>query len=64
MPILLVEQNLRVVRRLATDVIVLAGGRVVHTGKAADLLDDDALIRRFLGVHSGEDEPAAKAHLT
>jgi branched-chain amino acid transport system ATP-binding protein len=63
-PILLVEQNLQVVRRLATDVIVLAGGRVVHSGKAAEFLDDDTLIRTFLGVHSGQDKPAAQAQLT
>src|SRR5690606_5169533 len=31
-PILLVEQNLEVVRQLADDAIVIAGGRVVHTG--------------------------------
>ncbi len=53
-PILLVEQNLQVVRQLATDVVVIAGGRVVHTGRAIDLLDDPALIRRFLGVHTEE----------
>ena len=34
MPILLVEQNLEVVRRLADGAIVIAGGRVVHTGGA------------------------------
>jgi branched-chain amino acid transport system ATP-binding protein len=51
-PILLVEQNLEVVRRLADDAIVIAGGRVVHTGKARDILDDDDLTRRLLGVHA------------
>jgi branched-chain amino acid transport system ATP-binding protein len=51
--VLLVEQNLAVVRRLARDAIVLDQGRVVWTGPAVDLLDDDALIRRFLGVSSG-----------
>jgi branched-chain amino acid transport system ATP-binding protein len=52
--ILLVEQNLAVVRRLARDAIVLDQGRVVHAGPAAELLDDDALIRRLLGVSRGE----------
>ena len=33
-PILLVEQNLEVVRMLAKDAIVIAGGRVVHAGDA------------------------------
>ena len=51
-PVLLVEQNLQVVRQLATDVVVIAGGRVVHTGRAVDFLDDPTLIRRFLGVHT------------
>lgn len=51
-PVLLVEQNLQVVRQLATDAIVIEGGRVVHTGSAVELLGDDELIRRFLGVHS------------
>ncbi|WP_062316722.1 ABC transporter ATP-binding protein [Demequina maris] len=49
-PILLVEQNLEVVRRLATDAIVISGGRVVHTGRAADILGDDELTHRLLGV--------------
>ncbi|GAB3032113.1 ABC transporter ATP-binding protein [Parafrigoribacterium mesophilum] len=51
-PILLVEQNLAVVRQLADGVIVLAAGRVVHTGSAADFLDDHNLILRHLGVHA------------
>jgi branched-chain amino acid transport system ATP-binding protein len=55
--ILLVEQNLAVVRRLARDAVVLDQGRVVYAGSAAELLDDDALVRRFLGV-SGD--PAAR----
>lgn len=51
-PILLVEQNLPVVRRLADTVVVLEGGRVVHAGPAAALLDDEAMTQRLLGVHS------------
>jgi branched-chain amino acid transport system ATP-binding protein len=49
--ILLVEQNLRVVQRVAHDVVVLDGGRVVHTGAAEELLSDPAHVRRLLGVH-------------
>ena len=49
-PILLVEQNLEVVRRLADDAIVIAHGRVVHTGKARGILDDESLTTRLLGV--------------
>ena len=50
-PILLVEQNLEVVRRLAGAAVVIGGGRVVHTGRAADLLADEVLTKRLLGVH-------------
>lgn len=49
-PILLVEQNLHVVRQLAGGAVVLSGGRVVHTGPALEFLDDAALIQRHLGV--------------
>jgi len=48
--VLLVEQNLGVVRRLARDVVVLDQGRVVHTGPAAELLEDRARVHRLLGV--------------
>jgi branched-chain amino acid transport system ATP-binding protein len=51
-PILLVEQNLEVVRRLADEAVVIGGGRVVHTGPARGILDDDDLTRRLLGVHA------------
>lgn len=53
-PILLVEQNLQVIRQLAERVVVLADGRVVFTGPAAEFLDDEELITRFLGVHGGD----------
>jgi branched-chain amino acid transport system ATP-binding protein len=49
-PVLLVEQNLAVVRRLARDCVVLADGRTAHTGPAADLLADPVATRRLLGV--------------
>ncbi|MDN4486568.1 ABC transporter ATP-binding protein [Demequina sp. SYSU T00039] len=49
-PILLVEQNLEVVRQLAGDAVVLSGGRVVHTGSASAMLADDELTHRLLGV--------------
>jgi len=51
-PILLVEQNLEVVDRLAERVVVIDAGRVVHTGPARDLLDDPARVQRLLGVHA------------
>ena len=51
--IVLVEQNLSVVQRLARDVVVLDAGRVVHSGPAAELLADPEHVRRLLGVHGG-----------
>jgi branched-chain amino acid transport system ATP-binding protein len=48
--VLLVEQNLGVVRRLADTVVVLDQGRVVHTGDAQELLEDRATVHRLLGV--------------
>jgi branched-chain amino acid transport system ATP-binding protein len=52
--VLLVEQNLGVVRRLARDVVVLAQGQVVHAGPAPAFLDDPAQVRRHLGVATAE----------
>jgi branched-chain amino acid transport system ATP-binding protein len=48
--VLLVEQNLGVVRRIADQVVVLDVGRVVHSGSASAFLDDPELIHRHLGV--------------
>ncbi|MFC1429178.1 ABC transporter ATP-binding protein [Streptacidiphilus sp. N1-3] len=49
-PVLLVEQNLALVRRLAGDCVVLADGRTAHTGPAAELLADAEAARTLLGV--------------
>jgi branched-chain amino acid transport system ATP-binding protein len=48
--VLLVEQNLGVVRRVARDAVVLDTGRVVHIGPARELLDDRPMVHRMLGV--------------
>jgi branched-chain amino acid transport system ATP-binding protein len=47
--VLMVEQNVHVVRRLAQQMIVLDRGRVAHVGQAGELADED-LVRRLLGV--------------
>jgi len=47
---LLVEQNLGVVKRIARDAIVLDGGRVTYAGPAEELLSDPARVRSLLGV--------------
>jgi len=51
--VLLVEQNLGVVQRLARRVVVLDSGRVVHESEAQELLSDPTHVRRLLGVHGG-----------
>lgn len=51
-PVLLVEQNLAAVRRLADRAVVLAAGRVCFRGPAADLLGDEQQTRTLLGVGS------------
>jgi len=48
--VLLVEQNLAVVRRVAEHVVVLDTGRVVHSGPARELLDDRERVHALLGV--------------
>ena len=49
-PVLLVEQNLPLVRRIADTVVVLDAGQVVHRGSAPDLVADQELTRELLGV--------------
>jgi branched-chain amino acid transport system ATP-binding protein len=48
--VLLVEQNLGVVNRVARDAVVLDTGRVVHIGPAQELLADEPMVHRLLGV--------------
>ena len=50
--VLLVEQNLGVVRKIAHGAIVLDQGRVVHTSDAQELLEQPELVRRLLSVGS------------
>lgn len=58
-PVVLVEQNLAVVRALAEEVVVISAGQVVHTGGAAAFLDDDTLTSRHLGVADTEEREDA-----
>ena len=51
--VLLVEQNLAVVARVAQQVVVLDMGTVVHTGSAVELLGDPERVRALLGVAGG-----------
>lgn len=49
-PILLVEQNLGLVTRLADGVVVMAEGKVVHSGSGRELFADPERTQRLLGV--------------
>lgn len=53
-PILLVEQNLGLVARLADGVVVMAEGKVVHTGPGRELFADPERTRSLLGVSRKE----------
>jgi branched-chain amino acid transport system ATP-binding protein len=55
--ILLVEQNLRVAQRLASDAVVLDHGRVAWSGPMAVLFEDAELARRHLGVSGSRPAP-------
>jgi branched-chain amino acid transport system ATP-binding protein len=52
---IVVEQNLPVIQRIATDAIVLDQGQVVHRGSAAELLADRDRTRSLLGVASSNE---------
>ena len=61
--VLLVEQSLPLVRRIADTAIVVDNGRVVHTSTAASLLADESLVNSLLGV-AGTDDTARSAART
>ncbi len=48
--VLLVEQNFHVARLLADNYVIIEDGRSVHSGKMADLAQDNALINKYLGA--------------
>jgi branched-chain amino acid transport system ATP-binding protein len=48
--ILMVEQNFHAARSLGDGVAVMDSGRIVHTGRMADLAADEALQNRLLGL--------------
>ena len=48
--ILMVEQNLHAARSLGDSVAVMDAGRIVHSGRMADLAADEALQNRLLGL--------------
>jgi branched-chain amino acid transport system ATP-binding protein len=48
--VLLVEQNFQVARRLADQYVIIEDGKSVHSGLIADLVQDEALIDRYLSA--------------
>jgi branched-chain amino acid transport system ATP-binding protein len=48
--VLLVEQNFRVASRLADQYIIIDDGHSVHAGAMRDLIEDKALVQKYLGV--------------
>ncbi len=48
--VLLVEQNFQVASQLAERYVIIEEGVSVHTGRIADLVQDEDLIRTYLGV--------------
>ncbi len=51
--ILLVEQNFNMAKALGDSVAVMDNGRVVHRGRMAELVEDEALQHRLLGLSLG-----------
>jgi branched-chain amino acid transport system ATP-binding protein len=51
--LLLVEQNFMMAKALGDSVAVMDNGRVVHSGRMAELADDQALQHRLLGLSLG-----------
>jgi branched-chain amino acid transport system ATP-binding protein len=48
--VLLAEQKAKFALRLADEAYILSKGVIVHTGKAADVLQDEAILQTHLGV--------------
>jgi branched-chain amino acid transport system ATP-binding protein len=49
--VLLVEQNVKQSLQVTDRAYLLTTGRITGSGAAADLLDDDAVVRSYLGGH-------------
>ena len=50
---MLVEQNFNMAKALGDGVAVMDNGRVVHSGRMAELAGDEALQQRLLGLSLG-----------
>lgn len=52
--VLLVEQNFIMASQLAKYFVIIDDGKSVHRGQMKDLVDDDALIKEYLGASVGK----------
>ena len=48
--VILVEQNFHLASMVGTDYFILDDGRVVHQGRMEDLVDDDEVKQKYLGI--------------
>jgi branched-chain amino acid transport system ATP-binding protein len=48
--VILVEQNFHLASMVGTDYYILDDGRVVHQGQMADLIQDDEIKQKYLGI--------------
>ena len=54
--VLLVEQNFYMASRVGDVFHILDDGRVVHSGRMADLVEDEGLQSKYLGISKRDDE--------
>jgi branched-chain amino acid transport system ATP-binding protein len=52
--VLLVEQNFIMASQLAKDYVIIDDGMSVHNGKMEDLVEDEALVKEYLGASVGK----------
>ena len=52
MAMILVEQHAEIALSLTQQALVIERGRIAHAGACAELLANEALLERFVGVHS------------
>lgn len=63
MSVLVVEQNVRLSLKISDRAYVLERGRMVVSGRSADLIDDPAMRDHFLGSGSKVEAAGGKAHI-
>lgn len=61
MAVILVEQHARQILPITSQALILERGKIVYTGDSATLLQDAALLDRWLGAGSTEDDAGARS---